>query len=116
MAAPMGRTPPTGLGMARQAADSRMGSMGYPPTPGQPSADTGKKPLGEVNYRAATDPGHACGNCDFFTPPETCDIVAGHIDEAAVCDLWAPVDRGADTGPETMAEDRGEPLAAPPPR
>jgi hypothetical protein len=41
-----------------------------------------------VNYRPAESEQQRCGNCSYFDPPRSCQIVAGSIDREWVCDLW----------------------------
>lgn len=99
---------------ADRNAGSRMESMGLPKAPGDPMAGQGKKPMGEVHYRAAgsstggdqaplpgpdsmmspepspVGPGSEgnCGSCEYFDGQQTCQLVAGNIDPMATCDLF----------------------------
>lgn len=48
-----------------------------------------------VDYRDATGE-HHCGNCAMFHPAtQSCDLVAGQIEAAEVCDRWTPADMEA---------------------
>jgi hypothetical protein len=102
--------PPGGLQGARNAASSRLDSMGMG-LAGAPAAGQGKQALGDVNYRAADFPGNACGACVHFQSPNACELVAGQIDEKATCDLFEPAGGGGGGG----AAVGGSPAAAPPP-
>lgn len=94
---------------ADRNARSRMESMGVPSAPGDPMAGQGKKPMGEVHYRAAgaapgpgsmplagpegglaDASGGSCGGCEYFDGQMACAQVAGNIDPQAVCDLFEP--------------------------
>lgn len=46
----------------------------------------------EVNYRSSTDD-QGCGNCQFFQPPNACEIVEGEIQASDVCDRWQETER-----------------------
>lgn len=103
------------LGAASRNADSRMESMGVPSGPGDPMKGQGKRPMGEVHYRAAGSstgagpgpmPGPTgdigmgggigpgaegnCGSCSSFDGMMSCAQVAGNIDPSATCDLFTP--------------------------
>lgn len=99
---------------ADRNARSRMESMGVPSAPGDPMAGQGKKPMGEVHYRAAgaapgpgsmplagpetgmaDASGGSCGACQHFDGSMSCAQVAGNIDPQAVCDLFEPQGAGA---------------------
>lgn len=97
--------PPTGLKGARDAASSRLDSMGMG-LAGAPATGQGKQALGDVRYRAAETPGNACGACVHFQPPSACELVAGQIDANATCDLFEPAGGGGAVG--------GSPAAPPP--
>lgn len=97
------------MGNANRNATSRLDSMGYPPADGM-ATGAGKRPMGDVNYRAATDMAKSCGDCLHFQPPSGCELVAGNIDPAATCDLFevgssGPGDAAAEpvTGPGPLA-------------
>lgn len=98
--------PPTGLAGARQAASSRLDSMGMG-LAGAPAQGAGKRALGDVNYRAADFPGNSCGQCLHFQGPSSCELVAGQIDPQATCDLFEPTGGGGAPG--------GSPPGPPPP-
>ena len=107
---------------ADRNARSRMESMGVPDAPGDPMAGQGKKPMGEVHYRAAgaapgagsmplagpesgmaDASGGSCGGCEYFDGQQTCQLVAGNIDAQAVCDLFEPKGRDAMMAPGAPA-------------
>jgi hypothetical protein len=103
--------PPGGLAGARRNASSRLDSMGLG-LAGAPAEGAGKQALGDVNYRAALDPGTSCGVCSHFQGPASCELVAGQIDPKATCDLFEPAAPGGGGG----APVGGSPgLPAPPP-
>lgn len=104
--------PPTGLAGARQAASSRLDSMGMG-LAGAPAEGEGKQALGDVGYRAADFPGNACGACVHFQPPQSCELVAGVIDPDATCNLFEP---GGGGGPAVGGSPAGPvPPPGPPP-
>lgn len=113
---------------ADRNARSRMESMGVPNAPGDPMAGQGKRPMGDVHYRAAgsstgggpgplpgpgqlesnppgspVGPGSEgnCGSCEYFDGRQTCQQVAGNIDPMATCDLYEPKGRDAMMGAPT---------------
>jgi hypothetical protein len=105
--------PPTGLAGARNAASSRLDSMGMG-LAGAPAGGEGKQPLGAVGYRAADSPAAACGNCLHFQGPSSCELVAGQIDPQATCDLFEPFGGGGG-GPAVGGSPAGLPLPPPGP-
>lgn len=123
------------LASADRNANSRMESMGVPSAPGDPMAGQGKKPMGDVHYRAAgsstggdasplpgpgqlesnppgspaVGPGSEgnCGSCEYFDGQQTCSQVAGNIDPMATCDIFEPKARDAMMGEPSMAGPAG---------
>jgi hypothetical protein len=74
-------TLPGGASDGDMAADST--TLGVPKL--QPADVT-------VNYRYATDPMESCGQCEFFSLPGKCQIVAGPIRAVDTCQRWSQAD------------------------
>lgn len=104
--------PPGGLAGARNAASSRLDSMGMG-LAGAPAQGAGKQALGDVNYRAADFAGNACGACVHFQGPSTCELVAGQIDPQATCDLFEPGGAPAVGGSPAATAPPGPPPGGP---
>jgi hypothetical protein len=41
-----------------------------------------------VGYRDSPDGDHECGNCQYFQPPNACQVVAGTISPEGWCKMW----------------------------
>lgn len=106
----MNAPPPAGMAGARRDAASRLDSMGFGNAGSAPQG-AGKQAMGDVNYRAATNPEQSCGDCVHFDEQGSCELVAGNIDPMATCDLFAPEGPGAETQSEPF---EGAPTGPPP--
>ena len=64
----------------------------------------GKMDPVEAGYRDAEDPERVCGECMNFLPPDQCQVVAGKVSEAGVCDQFS----GEQEAPGEMMEEESD--------
>jgi hypothetical protein len=47
---------------------------------------------GAVVYMNRVPGGFKCSNCDYFSQPNACELVEGHIDPEGCCNAFIPKD------------------------